>query len=70
MCLCITESICYTPETNNTVNQLFSNKNFYKSINKIKLIDTENRLVIAKGGGWSWEKWVKRAKIYKLPVMK
>ena len=70
MCLCITESICYTPETNNTVNQLFSNKNFYKSINKIKLIDTENRLVIAKGGGWSWEKWVKRAKIYKLPVIK
>ena len=37
MCLCITESICCTPETNSTVNQLFSNKNFYKSINKIKL---------------------------------
>ena len=68
--MCITEPICCTPETNSTVNQLFSNKNFCKSINKIKLIDTENRQVIAKGGGWIWEKWVKRAKIYKLPVIK
>ena len=26
---------------------------------KGKLIDTENRLVVARGGGWGWEKWVK-----------
>ena len=68
--MCITEPIYCTPETNSTVNQLFSNKNFCKSINKIKLIDTENRLVIAKDGGWSQEKWVKRTKIHKLPVIK
>ena len=29
---------------------------------KGKLIDTENRLVVARGGGWGWEKWVKGIK--------
>ena len=71
VCLCVTESIFCTPETTSTVNQLFCNKQLYKSINKIKLNSgTENRLVVAKGGGWSWEKWVKRVKIYELPVKK
>ena len=52
MCLYITESICCTPETNRTVSQLFSNKNFCKSINKInRLIDTENKLVLTVGRG-------------------
>ena len=37
MCLCVTESIFCTPETTSTVNQLFCNKQLYKSINKIKL---------------------------------
>ena len=68
MCLYITESICCTPETNRTVSQLFSNKNFCKSINKIKLIDTENGLLIAKGGRWAKE--MKVVKRYKLRVIK
>ena len=33
-----------------------------------KLIDTENRLVVAIGGGEGWVKWVKGVKRYKLPV--
>ena len=36
--------------------------------NKIKLIDAENRLVVARGGWWA--KWVKGVKRYKLPVIK
>ena len=27
-----------------------------------KFIDTENRLVVARGREWRWEKWVKGAK--------
>ena len=27
MCVCITDSLCCSAETNNTVNQLYSNKN-------------------------------------------
>lgn len=33
--------------------------------NKTKLI--ENRLAVARGGGWRWEKWVKGVKRHKLP---
>ena len=33
---------------------------------KTKLIDTENRLVIARVNCWEWEKWVKVIKRYKL----
>ena len=36
---------------------------------KVKLIDTENRLVVARGGGLQM-KWVKVVKRYKLPVIK
>ena len=36
--------------------------------NKPKLIDTENKLVVARGG--AWVKWVKGVKRYKLPVIK
>lgn len=35
---------------------------------KKELIDTENRLVVARGGGWV--KWVKGVKRYKLPVLR
>ena len=30
---------------------------------KPKLIDTENRLVAAGGGGWGWAKWVMGSKV-------
>ena len=36
--------------------------------NKNKLIDTENRLVVARGGE-GWAKWVKAVKRYKFPVI-
>lgn len=31
--------------------------------NKKKLIDTENMLVVTKGGGWESAKWVKGVKV-------
>ena len=33
MCVCISESLCYTPETNNTINQLYFSK-INSAINK------------------------------------
>ena len=35
MCVCVTESFCYTAETNSIVNQLYFNKMNFK--NKIKV---------------------------------
>ena len=32
--------------------------------------DTENSLIVARGGGRRWAKWVKGVKRYKLPVIK
>ena len=41
-----------------------------KRKNKInKLIDTEDRLVVARSEGWEWVKWVKGVKRYKFPVI-
>lgn len=37
---------------------------------KTKLIDTENRMVVARGGGVGWAKWAKGIKRYKLPLIK
>ena len=36
---------------------------------KIKLIDTENRLVVVRGQG-GWVNWVKEGQRYKYPVIK
>ena len=38
---------------------------------KNKLLDTENRLVVARdsGRGWGVSKWVKGVKRYKIPVI-
>ena len=41
-----------------------------KTKNKPKLIDTENRLVVGRDGGWGRAKWVKGVKRYELPVIK
>ena len=41
-----------------------------KTIQKNKLMDTENRLVVARGRGWGLAKWVKVVKRYELPVKK
>lgn len=35
---------------------------------KTELMDTENRLMVARGGGWV--KWVKGVTRYKLPVIR
>ena len=35
-----------------------------------EFINTGKRLVIAKGRGWGWAKWVKGGKRYKLPIIK
>ena len=35
-----------------------------------KLIDTEKRLVVARGRGWRVGEWVKEVKRYKLPGIK
>ena len=37
---------------------------------KNKLVDTENRLVVARGRCGGWVKWVTGVKTYKLPVIK
>lgn len=37
---------------------------------KFKLIDTKNRLVVARGREREWVKWVKGGKRYKVPVIK
>ena len=41
-----------------------------ESKKETKLIDTENRLVVARGEGWVWVKWKKVVKRYKLPVLR
>ena len=46
-------------------------KNRNKKQKKTKLINTENRLVVARGGGGEgWVKWVKGVKWYQIPIMK
>lgn len=39
----------------------------YRNKKTLELIDTEKRLVAARGGEWEWAKWVKAVKTYKLP---
>ena len=40
------------------------------NLNKPKLIDTENRLVVARGRGWKVSRRVKVVKRYRLPVLR
>lgn len=47
-----------------------SKKQHNKTKTKAKLIDTENILMVATGRVWGWEKWGKRVKKYKPPVIK
>lgn len=35
---------------------------------KLRFSDTKNRLVVTRGGGREWVKWVKVVKMYKLPI--